>query len=52
MRCGFFIRRRMAVELKFAAANVTGGIVPAFGHWIMEENSQATTKLVLDYLAK
>jgi pimeloyl-ACP methyl ester carboxylesterase len=42
----------MAVELKFAAANVTGGIVPASGHWIMEENPQATTKLVLDFLAK
>lgn len=42
----------MAVELKFAAANVTGGIVPASGHWIMEENPAATTKLVLDFLAK
>ena len=42
----------MAVELKFAAANVTGGIVPASGHWIMEENPQATTKLVLDFLTK
>jgi pimeloyl-ACP methyl ester carboxylesterase len=40
----------MAVEMKFAAANVTGGIVPASGHWIMEENATATTKLVLDYL--
>lgn len=42
----------MAVEVKFAAANVTGGIVPASGHWIMEENPQATTKLVLDFLGK
>jgi pimeloyl-ACP methyl ester carboxylesterase len=40
----------MAVELKFAAANVTGGIVPASGHWIMEENPQATTRQVLDFL--
>jgi len=40
----------MGVELKFAAANVTVGIVPASGHWIMEENPQATTKLVLDFL--
>jgi len=40
----------MGVELKFAAANVTAGIVPASGHWIMEENPQATTKLVLDFL--
>lgn len=42
----------MAVELKFAAANVKGGIVPASGHWIMEENPVATTKLVTDFLAK
>ena len=42
----------MAVELRFAAANVTGGIVPASGHWIMEENPAATTKLVIDFLAK
>jgi pimeloyl-ACP methyl ester carboxylesterase len=40
----------MAVELKFAAANVTGGIVPASGHWIMEENPQATEMLVLNFL--
>jgi pimeloyl-ACP methyl ester carboxylesterase len=42
----------MAVELKFAAVNVTGGIVPASGHWIMEENPAATTRLVLDFLAR
>jgi pimeloyl-ACP methyl ester carboxylesterase len=40
----------MAVELKFAAANVTGGIVPDSGHWIMEENPTATIKLVTDFL--
>jgi pimeloyl-ACP methyl ester carboxylesterase len=40
----------MAVELKFAAANVTGGIVPDSGHWIMEENPAATVKLVTDFL--
>jgi pimeloyl-ACP methyl ester carboxylesterase len=40
----------MGVELKFAAANVTVGIVPDSGHWIMEENPQATTRLVLDFL--
>jgi pimeloyl-ACP methyl ester carboxylesterase len=40
----------MGVELRFAAANVTTGIVPDSGHWIMEENPQATTKLVLDFL--
>ena len=40
----------MGVELRFAAANVTTGIVPDSGHWIMEENPGATTKLVLDFL--
>jgi len=42
----------MADELRFAAANVTGGIVPNSGHWIMEENPQATIKLVTAFLAK
>jgi pimeloyl-ACP methyl ester carboxylesterase len=38
--------------MRFAASNVTGGIVPNSGHWIMEENPQATIKLVTDFLAK
>ena len=42
----------MADEVRFAAMNVTVGIVPASGHWVMEENPDATTKLVLDFLAK
>jgi pimeloyl-ACP methyl ester carboxylesterase len=42
----------MAEEVRFAATNVTEGIVPASGHWVMEENPAATTKLVLDFLAK
>jgi pimeloyl-ACP methyl ester carboxylesterase len=36
--------------LRNVAANVTGGIVPASGHWIMEENPDATIKLVVDFL--
>ncbi|HXJ03207.1 MAG TPA: alpha/beta hydrolase, partial [Micropepsaceae bacterium] len=40
----------MEIELKFVAANVKGGVVPASGHWIMEENPSATTKLVMDFL--
>lgn len=39
-----------AVELNFVAAHVTAGIVPASGHWIMEENPAATVKLVADFL--
>ncbi|TPK41884.1 alpha/beta hydrolase [Mesorhizobium sp. B2-5-4] len=38
--------------LRLVATNVTGGIVPASGHWIMEENPDATVKLITDFLAK
>jgi pimeloyl-ACP methyl ester carboxylesterase len=41
-----------AETLRFVATNVTGGIVPDSGHWIMEENPQATIKLVTEFLAK
>ena len=39
-----------ADDLRFVASNVTSGIVPNSGHWIMEENPQATIKLVTDFL--
>jgi pimeloyl-ACP methyl ester carboxylesterase len=42
----------MADIMAFVATNVSGGIVPNSGHWIMEENPQATTKLVVDFLKK
>jgi len=42
----------MADDMRFVAANVTGGVVPDSGHWIMEENPQATVKLVVDFLTK
>ncbi|MEP6546247.1 MAG: alpha/beta hydrolase, partial [Gammaproteobacteria bacterium] len=42
----------MADELRFAASDVTVGIVPNSGHWIMEENPQVTIKLVTDFLVK
>jgi len=41
---------KMKGELDDVAANVKGGVVPESGHWIMEENPAATTKLVLDFL--
>src|SRR2546421_1026836 len=47
-----FFGKGMADEMRFAASNVTGGIAPNSGHWIMEENPQATIKLVTDFLAK
>ena len=44
--------KAQAEVLNAAASNVTGGIVPHSGHWIMEENPQATVKQVTDFLAK
>ena len=41
----------MADDLKQVALNVKGGVVPDSGHWIMEENPDATTRLVLDFLS-
>ena len=41
-----------ADELRFVAGNVAVGIVPNSGHWIMEENPQATIKLVTEFLSK
>jgi len=38
--------------LRFVASDVTSGIVPGSGHWIMEENPQATVKLVAEFLGK
>jgi len=43
---------QMATVMRAGASNVTGGIVPGSGHWIMEENPVATTKLVVDFLEK
>jgi pimeloyl-ACP methyl ester carboxylesterase len=40
----------MATVMRFAATNVEEAIVPDSGHWIMEENPAATTKLVTDFL--
>jgi len=42
----------MADDLRFVAGDVTSGIVPSSGHWIMEENPQATVKLVTEFLGK
>jgi pimeloyl-ACP methyl ester carboxylesterase len=42
----------MAEDLRFVASNVRAGIVPDSGHWIMEENPQATVRLVTEFLRK
>jgi pimeloyl-ACP methyl ester carboxylesterase len=40
----------MAAVMRAAATNVTEGIVPDSGHWIMEENAAATIALVKPFL--
>jgi pimeloyl-ACP methyl ester carboxylesterase len=40
----------MATIMRFAAENVTGAIVPNSGHWIMEENPDATVQPVGAFL--
>jgi len=40
----------MATVMRAGASNVTEGIVPDSGHWIMEENPAATVKLVRGFL--
>ena len=40
----------MATVMRAGGENVTEGIVPDSGHWIMEENPRATIKLVRDFL--
>ncbi|VTU41490.1 hypothetical protein RA8P1_00018 (plasmid) [Variovorax sp. RA8] len=41
----------MAVTIRFAASDVTEGVVPDSRHWIMEENPQATIRRVRAFLA-
>jgi len=42
----------MAVVMRAAGDDVTEGIVPDSGHWIMEENPGATIKLVRDFIVR
>ena len=42
----------MATELAFVASDVTGGVIPHSGHWIMEENPAGTTTRIVDFLTK
>src|SRR5256885_4487239 len=41
-----------ADDIRFVATDVTSAIVPGSGHWVMEENPNATTRIVLEFLAK
>ena len=42
----------MAVVMRAAATDVREGIIPGSGHWIMEENPQATMALVRGFLTE
>lgn len=42
----------MATIMRAAGTDVTGGIVPASGHWIMEENPGEATRVVSAFLRK
>jgi pimeloyl-ACP methyl ester carboxylesterase len=42
----------MATVMRFAATNVTEGVVPDSGHWIMEENPVATVRMVRAFLER
>ncbi|MEI5678014.1 alpha/beta hydrolase [Mesorhizobium sp. CCNWLW179-1] len=42
----------MATIMRFAASDVTEGIIPNSGHWIMEENPDATVAMVTAFLSK
>lgn len=42
----------MAAVMRAAATNVTEGVIPDSGHWIMEENPAATTAMIRAFLDK
>ena len=42
----------MAVVMRATADDVTGGVVPDAGHWIMEENPKGTIALVRPFLMR
>jgi len=42
----------MADVLRFAAVDVTGGVIADSGHWIMDENPDATIAAVVGFLGK
>ena len=42
----------MAVVMRAAADDVTEGVVPDSGHWIMEENPAGTIALVRPFLMR
>lgn len=41
---------QMAAVMRFAATDVTEGVVPNAGHWLMEEQPDATVKMIRAFL--
>jgi len=42
--------KTMAEVMRFAASNVQDAVVPDSGHWVMEENPNATITMVKAFL--
>jgi pimeloyl-ACP methyl ester carboxylesterase len=40
----------MATVARAAASNVQGAVIPDSGHWLMEEQPQATVSVILNFL--
>ena len=43
---------RAEMIMRFAADHVEGAVVPACGHWLMEENPDATVQIVQSFLSQ
>jgi pimeloyl-ACP methyl ester carboxylesterase len=43
---------QMADVMRAGAVNVTAGVIPSSGHWIMEENPSATVQAVTEFLKR
>ena len=43
---------QMAEELRFAAIDVTGEVIPNSGHWLMEEQPAATVNAAVEFLKR
>jgi pimeloyl-ACP methyl ester carboxylesterase len=39
----------MALVMRSAATNVSEGVIPGAGHWLMEEQPEATVKMVVNF---
>lgn len=44
--------KTMADVMRFAATDVHGAVIPASGHWLMEENPKATVAAIQAFLAE